>query len=194
MKILINASNLTKGGGIQVGDSFIRELVNHPEHQYMIVCSKQVAESLGDFLFKLPSFIQVTKRPPTEWKERLFRLLRLNPFLSCLCKEFSADAVFTIFGPSYWKPPVPHLCGFAQCFRLYLDSPFYRIISTPRRIYSRLCGMIYLFMFRHDSDIMVIETSDGKQRLQKIFPSKRIFNASRIFRDNIVNCFRTIST
>ena len=173
MKILVNASTLAKGGGVQVGDAFIRELRMHPEHQYMVVCSPQVAVSLGD-VSGFPSFIQFRTIRPLTTKDKLLRLFRINRFLDKMVRDFSADAVFTVFGPSYWRPNVPHLCGFAQGYHLYLDSPFYKNLSFAKQIRFFSLRHFHLFSFRCDSDNFVIESEDGAKRLKEIFHNKRI--------------------
>ena len=99
MKFLINASNLIVGGGIQVGNAVISELRSHPEHEYCVVCSEQVARSLGDTK-DYPDFIQFKVVSQQSLADKFFRFIRFNPFLDHCVKEFSADAVFTVFGPS----------------------------------------------------------------------------------------------
>ncbi len=170
MNILVNASNLTKGGGIQVGDAFIRELRDHPEHRYLVVCSREVANSLGD-LKDFPDFIRIEVAPAPGMVQRI---RRRNALLERLTREFAADAVFTVFGPSYWRPPVPHLCGFAYGCHLYYDSPFYRLIPWWSFLRFKVRRMVLFPMFRRDSDVFCVESADAAQRMRRSFPGKRI--------------------
>lgn len=170
MNILVNASNLTKGGGIQVGDAFIRELRGHPEHRYLVVCSREVANSLGD-VSDFPDFIRIEVAPAPGMVRRL---LRRNALLERLTREFAADAVFTVFGPSCWRPPVPHLCGFAYGCHLYYDSPFYRLIPWWSFLRFKVRRMVLFPMFRRDSDVFCVESADAARRMRLSFPGKRI--------------------
>ena len=177
MKFLINASNLIIGGGIQVGNAFIRELCVHPEHEYFIVCSEQVARSLGD-LKSFPDFIQLKVVPHQRLIDKLLRIIRINPFLDRCVKEFSADAVFTIFGPSYWKPRVPHLCGYAKPQYIYLNSPFFKTISFSQRLRLNTLKWIHLNSFRNDSDMLVAENPDVSEKLSALCPHKKVVTVS----------------
>lgn len=44
MNILINASNLKQGGGIQVAQSIIAQLERFPQHHFVVVVSDFVKE------------------------------------------------------------------------------------------------------------------------------------------------------
>ncbi len=177
MKFLINASNLIIGGGIQVGNAFIRELRVHPEHEYFVVCSEQMARSLGD-LKNFPDFIQIKVAPQQNMIDKLRRIIRVNPFLDRCVKEFSADAVFTIFGPSYWKPRVPHLCGYAKPHYIYLDSPFFKTLSFSQSVKIKINKWCHLKSFRNDADMLVTENPDVSEKLSALCPHKKIVTVS----------------
>lgn len=183
MNILVNASTLVKGGGIQVGDGFIRELSSHPEHRYLVVCSKQIAESLKD-LSKYPDYIQFKLIPHPRIKDTFFRLLSINTFLDNLTKDFSADAVFTIFGPPYWHPKVKHLCGFAKPQYIYSDSLFFKQCSSQYMLKFRLKRYVQLKSFQKDTDYLVTENPDVTEKLHFICPNKTI--------ETVSNCYNPI--
>ena len=63
----------------------------------MVVCSPQVAVSLGD-VSGFPSFIQFRTIRPLTTKDKILRLFRLNRFLDKLVREFSADAFLLFSG------------------------------------------------------------------------------------------------
>ena len=122
MKFLINASNLIVGGGIQVGNAVICELQSHPEHEYCVVCSEQVARSLGD-MKAYPDFIQFKTVSQQSLVDKFFRIFRFNPFLDNCVREFSADAVFTVFGSQVF-----HTCAAMPSRSMFILIPLF---SSP---------------------------------------------------------------
>ena len=91
------------------------------EHRFVVVLSRfldKTAERIKDYdnvevlRYDLPhSFRSV--------------VLGRDKFLDGLVKERMVDAVLTVFGPSLWRPRVPHLCGFARAQLLLKDSPYF---------------------------------------------------------------------
>ena len=177
MKFLINASNLIIGGAIQVANAVISELRFHPEHEYCVVCSEQVALSIRD-IKDYPGFIQFKIFSQPSIPKTFFRIIHINPFLDRCVREFSADAVFTIFGPSYWKPSVPHLSGYAIPHYVYPDSPFFKSISFLQRLKININKRFHIKSFRNDSDMLVAENPDVSEKLSVLCPQKRVVTVS----------------
>ena len=173
LRILVNATTVVIGGGVQVADSFIRELANYPEHRFLVLCSPQVTRSLGD-TSALPEQVRLVPFPRIGFGGTLDRLLRRNPKLDAAVREFRADAVFTVFGPSYWRPRVPHVCGWARGYDIYTDSPFYRRIPPLFKLKLALLRKLHRYMFRRDADVLFVESGDARDRLHRVFPRKRI--------------------
>ena len=48
-----------------------------------------------------------------------------NRFLDNVVDKNKIQRVFTVFGPSYWRPKVPHLCGYAKPQYIFKNSPFF---------------------------------------------------------------------
>ena len=172
MRFLINAYMIA-GGSIQVGNAVINGLRFHPEHEYYIICSEQVAQTLGN-MKDYPGFMHFEVFPPPNLITNLFRLIHVNPRLDRCVREFSADAVFSIFGPSYWKPKVPHLCGFARPLYIYPDSPFFKNLSFFQRLKIKTYKRIHMRSFRNDCDMLVAENPDVSERLSVLCPHKKI--------------------
>lgn len=173
LRILVNATTVVIGGGIQVADSFISELANYPEHRFLVLCSPQVTRSLGD-TSTLPAHVELVPFPRIGFGGTLDRLLRRNPRLEKLARDFRADAVFTVFGPSYWRPRVPHVCGWARGYDIYTDSPFYDLVPPLKKLKLALLGKLHRWMFRRDADVLFVESEDARERLGRVFPEKRI--------------------
>ena len=173
LRILVNATTVVIGGGIQVADSFIRELAEYPEHRFLVLCSPQVAKSLGD-VSKLPGHVRIGFFPRIGFRGTLNRVMRRNPQLDAAVREFRADAVFTVFGPSYWRPRVPHVCGWARGYDIYTDSPFYHMLPPLRKLKLALLRKFHRRMFRCDADVLFVESGDARERLRRVFPETRI--------------------
>mgnify|MGYP001392989147 CR=1 FL=1 len=47
MNIMINCSNINKGGGVQVSHSFINDLSDNDEHNFLIILSKKINETIN---------------------------------------------------------------------------------------------------------------------------------------------------
>ena len=174
MKILINASNLRKGGGVQVGNALIHGLCAYPKHNYLVVCTRELALSLGN-LSTFPSYIvfKTIEAPCT-----IFQLCKRNIFLNKLAYQFSADIVFTVFGPPYWRPLVKHICGYAKPQFVYPESPFFQNIGIKDSIKQRIKRFIQLTSFRRDVDVFITETQDVSMRLRKLISKKNIYTVS----------------
>ena len=106
MKVLVNATTLVKGGGIQVAASFIAESCRDDMGiAWHYAISPQVAEELAS-LGVDPSAVTLFTASPTRDKVQRQQLYALE-------KRLQPDVVFSVFGPAYTKFRSPHLCGVA---------------------------------------------------------------------------------
>ncbi|MBI2933101.1 MAG: glycosyltransferase [Planctomycetes bacterium] len=110
MRLLVYAGNLYKGGGVQVAVNFLRSVIERGgEHEWLCVLSTQLAKE-GQWPGRLPHARFATLEEPAGHASRLlFRAARMRKIEA----EVHPEAVFTIFGPPYWWPRAPHLCGIA---------------------------------------------------------------------------------
>lgn len=169
MKILINVSGNYGGGGLQVAVSFIYECLTFKNNSYHILLGKNIA-------------YQVNKRDFPDnfifYDIPTLKFYQFNKYLSKIEKSINPEVVFSVFGPSYWRPNAPHIVGYAIAHYIYDDSPFWRTISIYQRAKWYMKKKIHLFFFNKDSNVIVCETEDVTNRIQKIFPQKRIFTVS----------------
>ena len=181
MNILINASNLKKGGGLQVADSVCRELNKYPHHKFLVVYYKVLA-ICAEEIAKYDNVETLEFETPVS---AVTIMTGRCKFLDELVKARKINAVLTIFGPSIWKPQVPHLSGFAQGHIVLQDSPFWDMLTLKKRI--RLWAKLKFieFSLNKSSDYYYTENPMITERLQKKFPRKRIFtvtnNANQVF-------------
>lgn len=170
-RVLINASNLHVGGGVQVAASFIWELAlinNRLEGAKLtIYASSEVNENLVAAGFENEMFqdYQVFD---------VFGLEALKPKVSARFHGF--DLVFTIFGPLYllFSPP-KHVVGFAQASIIYPDNEAAQRMGNWSRLSLSVKFLLQWYFFRA-ADRLVVELEHVKTGLasNKFFPIERI--------------------
>lgn len=182
MNILINASNLKMGGGLQVADSVCRELYKFPQHHFVVVYYKALANCAKDIG---PCANVETIEFETPVNAKIVLTGRCG-FLDQLVASKKIDAVLTIFGPSMWRPRVPHLSGFAQGHIVLPDSPFWSMQPKKKKVMMWAKLKFIEFSLNKSSDCYYTENPMITERLQKKFPRKKMFtvtnNANQIFK------------
>jgi glycosyltransferase involved in cell wall biosynthesis len=165
MRLIINVSNNLTGGGLQVALSFLEECKKIPTHSYFIFLrdgiSNQVNESSFPGCF---SFIRIPN----------LKVWQLASYLKPLEKQIKPDVVFTIFGPSYWKPVAKHIMGFARGYFINPDSEFIKRQSIRFKIIFVMQSLAYAYFFKNHADWLIVETDDAKDRLSKWIGKKEI--------------------
>lgn len=177
MKILINASNLKKGGGLQVADSICGLLYEFPQHQFVVVLSSYL-----DFTEeKIKHFENVEiiryDLPKSMW----LLLTGNNKLLDKIVTSEQIDGVLTVFGPSLWIPKVLHISGFARAHCVLPDSPYYSKMSTKRFFKSWLEKTILTWSFSRCSSIYFTENKFISDKLASIFPSKKVYTVTNYY-------------
>lgn len=169
MKLIINLSGNLVGGGLQVALSFLSESRSFCNNEYHVL----LGQSAADQIFK------------TEFSDNYFfyNIPKLNFYqYSSYLKKVEAgiipDVVFTVFGPSYWRPKAPHVMGYAIPYYIYPNSPFWHMISIQEKIIISLKKMIHLRYFKKDADVLLCETDDAKDRLKTLLKNKQISTVS----------------
>lgn len=161
MKIIINTSNLVKGGGVQVALSFLEELKEWGTDDYFVFLSTAVAAQLD--LETFPSNFTFYNFPisPARLRTRLRIVRRFNE----LEREIHPDVVFTVFGPSYWRPKSPHVMGFALVWAINPDSIAYTLLDKFGLIRAKLIHLYAKYFVKRDGDFFIGETLDVKERM-----------------------------
>ncbi len=177
MRILINASNLKLGGGVQVADSFCRDLRRFNHHHFVVVLSSamystrtflvqekvadvfsyDIQDSLSTFLFGRDAFLD--------------ELVELNKI----------DVVLTIFGPSRWIPKCPHLSGFARSHLVIPESPFFAQKNWIQRFKNRIRNCLLTCSFRRSTRYFFTENLYISNRLEKLFIGSKVFTITNYY-------------
>ena len=169
MRILINTSNLYFGGGVQVAVSFIKELVTLKEqHLYTLLISPVIKQQLLEISFPKNFHFRLIKDSPSSLLNRISVVKQLNS----VEEEASPDIVFTVFGPSYWRPKSIHISGFADGWVYNQDSIAYNKLPFFKRLKMRLRVQYKLFYLKKTTDYFILETKDAANKLSKILTKK----------------------
>jgi len=157
LMILINSSNIHRGGAVQVATSFIAEMCSMelPSGLSLLISSevKRNLEAAGCVIPEsLPHCIEDTSG---------FDFLRVIG--KSQLDKF--DAVFTVFGPLYrWSTPFRSIVGFAQPWIIYPNNECYAMLPPLQRLKMRLKFRIQSWFFRR-ADMIVVELEHVRQGL-----------------------------
>lgn len=167
---LVNASNLKNGGGLQVAKSICEQLHQYKNHHFIIVLSTYIndehiaaCENVEVFKYNIPQNVKSV-------------LFGRDEFLDRLVLEKHVDAVLTVFGPSLWRPRVPHLCGFARAQLLKEVNPNYHPTLKERLIYK-----IWAWGFRKSSKVFYTENRYISEMLPQLLKNAKVYTVSNYY-------------
>lgn len=170
MKIFLDCSLLSVGGGIQVGLSIIQNLVNDPEFQVIVAVSSEIDKQLDNNIKN--SFVAYYKFDSVS----IFNKIEQGRQLAKLEEIYKPDLTFCVFGPAYWKPKSIFLQGFALPKMLYPEARK-NYPNRLNRIKEEMVDFVKALFLKRNSEYIVVETESFKLRLLKKFKfdSKKIF-------------------
>lgn len=178
MNILINASNLKAGGGLQVADSICRELYKYPHHQFVVV--------LSSFFLKtkeaINSFPNVKNVLTYNVKNNISTLLfGRDSFLDNVIRENKVEIVLTVFGPSRWNPKCLHLSGVAIPYLVLPESPYFQRLSKLDFIKSKLHIFLWWVYFKRSTKFFYTENSFISSRVEKLFVGSNVYTVTNYY-------------
>lgn len=170
MKLLVNASNLHFGGGVQVAASFIDELSRMKDRakNLSVLVSSEVNSNL----------MRIGCHPSAFAYYEIFDTYGLSSAWASLRGKFSQyDLVFTIFGPAYFfRQNFISVVGFAQAWIIYPDSDAVSTVSWFNKYKHGLKYWLQSLFFRR-ADRLIVEAAHVKTALV----------AKGLARENMVN-------
>lgn len=155
-KILINATNLNEGGGVQVATSFLKDLVSmelDKNVQFSAYVSVAVDRNLDPIFFDKNFFIDYRIVKPK--KISFLNSYKLNEY----------DVVFTVFGPMFL--PLyrkKHISGFAQPWVIYPVGEVLMKFTFLKRLINLFKYFLASCIFRQ-ADVLVVESNHIKKLL-----------------------------
>lgn len=170
MIFLINCSNLKVSGGLQVAKSICEQLNQYQKHHFIVVLSTYIndeyiiaCENVEVFKYNIPHNVKSV-------------LIGRDAFLDGLVKEKNVDAVLTVFGPSLWRPRVPHLCGFARAQLLKEVNPNYHPTLKEIIIYK-----IWAWGFRKSSKVFYTENPYISNLLPGLIKGCKVYTVTNYY-------------
>jgi len=165
MKLLINTTNLIAGGGVQVALSFIRECFYISNNRYDILLTDILYNQLkGDYKFDHIRY-HLISHSPASLKNRK----KICKEMSKIEQQVRPDCIFTVFGPSYWKPRAPHICGFALPWIVSPENPIHARVSKINSLKLWFIKKYKWYHFNKEVDFLWCETNDVRKRINQIF-------------------------
>lgn len=177
MRILINCSNLRIGGGVQVAHSFLFEMRTNRDHFFTVVLSSTLQKQIQPDEFPDNfTFINYTITPSL-----IKALSGIDFFLSRTEREQKIERVFTIFGPSYWRPQSMHICGFAKSQYIFKDSPFFKQLSRKQFVTVKLKEFFHIKSLIRQADLFITETLIVSEKLRELIGDKPIYTVTNTY-------------
>ena len=175
-KILINATNLNEGGGVQVATSFLKDLASmelDKNVQFSAYVSVAVDRNLDPIFFDKNFFIDY----------RIVRPKEISFLNSYKLNEY--DVVFTVFGPMF----LPffrkkHISGFAQPWVIYPIGDVLRKFTFFKRIINLIRYFLASYIFRQ-ANVLVVESN----HIKKILIEKGYANQIEVVENAISGVF-----
>ena len=181
MKILIDASICSKGGGVQVALSLINNIIVDPEFDVIFVSSPQIDNQLSDEIKSKIKYYYAEKN------ESILGKWAQGKRLAEIEKKHEPDLVFVVFGPSYWRPKAKTLQGFALPLMVYPETRD-RIYKKQKitYFYQKILNKYKDQLMKKNADYVVVETLAFKERVHEflnidknnIFVIENSFNAN----------------
>ena len=190
-RLLVDATLISIGGGVQVGINLIANLIKDNDFEVVLVASPQISTQLTQSQ-KDSCFYFIEEKNEPIWKKRLQgrRILEIE-------KQYKPDLVFVVFGPSYWRPKAKTLQGFALPLMVYPDIRN-RVYKKNKFefFYQKLLNAYKAKIMIKNSDYIVVETQAFKDRVAKFlsFSNNNIFVIENSFNSNFLNKKNEIKT
>ena len=168
MKILVNATNLVVGGGVQVATSFVVEAVRRAEAdiEWTFCVSRAVAENVRKILGNTADPpLEIFDRNPNNLREVSSRIR-----VKDICKKTQADLAFTIFGPYLGEFSCSHFSGCAQGWFTHPNSVATVVVRRNKgffKIVKTALMRVLSFHFFKKSQYFWIELDIAREGLKR---------------------------
>lgn len=163
MKIIINASIIEKGGGKQVAESVLYELNSYDFISFVVVLSEELNKIINQSNFNSNFTFYVLSKH----RNKFINFLKIREGLKKIESMHNPDLVFTIFGPSYWRPKSTHITGFADGWCYNPKSIAFNKLTYFKKIKRKFLSFIKNSVLKYSTDFVIVETNDAKKKIIK---------------------------
>jgi glycosyltransferase involved in cell wall biosynthesis len=170
MRLLIDATNIKVGGGLQVAISVVTELVSlQPKDVHIeYAVSSRVAAQLAIHHKSKVHVINTSVRDVLPFSAGRKRLVALSSDM---------DVVFTVFGPPFWGPSrARHVIGFANAWLVGGCEIAYKKMNTLSALKARFVDFFRASLVYTKDRYYITET----ETVRKLFIKKFSCEADRI--------------
>ncbi|WP_180028522.1 glycosyltransferase [Acinetobacter sp. YH16032] len=180
MKLMVDASITSVGGGVQVALAFIENIANDPEFEVICVVNTQIDQQLSVLTKSKFKHYYVENTVSVFFK--FFQGFRISK----IEKKYKPDFVFVVFGPAYWKPKAPTLQGFALGKMLYQKE-------LKLGLFEKFLNFVKAKLFLMCDSYLVVETELVKQKLSSFlnYDSSKIFVIGNSFSPSFLDYLAT---
>lgn len=183
MRIMIDASVCSVGGGVQVALNFLANIAYDKAFEVICVASPQLDAQLSNML-KQQLFAYIKEENVSIFKKGI-----QGKRLSNIESKYKPDFVFVVFGPSYWRPKAKTLQGFALPLLVYPQTRN-RVYQHQylKLIYQKLLNSYKARMTKNNADHLVVETYAFRQRCHEVLgiPLDKIHVVENSFNLNFI--------
>jgi glycosyltransferase involved in cell wall biosynthesis len=160
MDVLVNASNLFKGGGVQVAASFVVESLANPKGiSWHYALSRAVADEVTEQV-GLPVRVEVFESSPARDRQQRQRLQLLEA-------SIEPDIVFSVFGPAYVNFQAPHLLGVAAGWVTHSSQLAYSMLPSWVGKFKTMLASIYKGYWLRRANRWVVEADNARLGMRK---------------------------
>lgn len=178
MKLIINTNTLIGSGVTQVATSFLYECLSlNDSNEYHVFLGEKVENSINKELFDSRfHFYSLPIKPLAIGRGGMSAIIQMKKLESII----KPDAVFTVFGPAWWRPKAKHLQGYAHPYYIYPEGPYLKLLNVKERLKVNLLKYIYCYFLKRGGRYFVTETEFVSSRLRKLLDLQydSVFTAS----------------
>lgn len=153
-KVLLDCTRVRSGGGIQVCLSLLQNAAEDPGPWHAVLSPEVAREAPEDLANSFASCSTIDAGSVA--REAIAAVAGLR----ALEEKSRPDLVFTVFGPTLWRPRTPHLIGFA------LPRLIYPEIQVRRTVRDSLASAWKRVRISRSAD-WVVETQTVRARMSK---------------------------
>jgi glycosyltransferase involved in cell wall biosynthesis len=186
-KILLDAGVMNEGGSVQVALSTLYYASRNSDYEWHLLASQQIVNQLDSNTkrgFKTITSLSMRTN---------FDRIRFGFSARKLCRQINPDLIYTILGPTYWRPKPLNIQGFASSLLLYDKKEYYNPrVKKPHIFKSLITNTLKVLMVKK-SDYIIVETNLMKRLFSHNFnyPKNNIFvienSYSPIFSNHIAH-------